>query len=312
MSWLSSLAVCDMPTWRHSKVSRLSDAASSSLKAQQYVDVLAVVAGKRRSTRLALAGCSWAGCGRQASAGPKGLPRSGSRMLEAVLSISCISASNRPRCPRLKRTRPRAAAVLPARWVAQSAASLSFFSGRTFSLVVAGLALNTVSSFVKGLIPLRAFLAGTAMAVTFSRPGSTKVPAPFLLTDASTVPSRAAMTALTALGSTPDDWARWFTRPVLLNASLIGFIGPVAGFAAFAVVLALPRAGVDFLVAGLAFLAVAMYFHEWLPSDIRGARNSRGITQECVVSKHRRLEGYGADTRRHCAEKRAIPPALRL
>ena len=41
-----------------------------------------------------------------------------------------------------------------------SAASLSFLKKRAFSLIVAGLALNTVASFVKGLIPLRAFLAG--------------------------------------------------------------------------------------------------------------------------------------------------------
>ena len=38
--------------------------------------------------------------------------------------------------------------------------SLSFFSGRTFTAVEAGLALNITSSLVKGLMPLRALVAG--------------------------------------------------------------------------------------------------------------------------------------------------------
>ena len=56
--------------------------------------------------------------------------------------------------------RPREAAVSTDE-VPYRAASFSFFSGRTLSFTVAGLALNTCSSFVKGLIPLRAFFAGT-------------------------------------------------------------------------------------------------------------------------------------------------------
>ena len=44
---------------------------------------------------------------------------------------------------------------------AYSAASLSFLKNRAFNLTLAGLALNTRSSFVKGSMPLRAFLAGT-------------------------------------------------------------------------------------------------------------------------------------------------------
>src|SRR5690606_17347849 len=42
----------------------------------------------------------------------------------------------------------------------QAAASFSFFSGRTLSLVEAGLAANQVSSLVNGLMPLRFGLAG--------------------------------------------------------------------------------------------------------------------------------------------------------
>ncbi len=55
----------------------------------------------------------------------------------------------------------------------QSAASFSFLSGRTFSLVEAGFAANQTSSLVKGLMPLRLGLAGTFTAVILRRPGST-------------------------------------------------------------------------------------------------------------------------------------------
>src|SRR5690606_10934833 len=112
----------------------------------------------------------------------------------------------------------------------QAAASLSFLSGRTFSLVDAGLAANHCSSLVNGLMPLRRGLAGTLTAVIFSRPGSVKEPAPFLLTEAATADSSDAITARTSRGATPEFAAMWATRPDLFSASLIGF--GAAGLAA--------------------------------------------------------------------------------
>ena len=46
---------------------------------------------------------------------------------------------------------------------------------------LAGLALNTTSSLVNGLMPLRALVAGFFTVVIFSRPGNTNSPTPFFL-----------------------------------------------------------------------------------------------------------------------------------
>ncbi len=40
----------------------------------------------------------------------------------------------------------------------------------------AGFALNTVGSFVNGLMPLRAFVAGFLMTTNLAKPGTTKAP----------------------------------------------------------------------------------------------------------------------------------------
>ena len=50
--------------------------------------------------------------------------------------------------------------------------SLRFFSGRIFTTFRAGLALNMASSPVKGLIPLRALVAGFRTTTSFIRPGT--------------------------------------------------------------------------------------------------------------------------------------------
>jgi hypothetical protein len=63
---------------------------------------------------------------------------------------------------------------------AYSAASLSFFSGRTLRRTEAGFAANHLSSPVNGSLPKRFFLAGTSCATTFSNPGSVNSCAPFL------------------------------------------------------------------------------------------------------------------------------------
>jgi hypothetical protein len=63
---------------------------------------------------------------------------------------------------------------------AYSAASFSFFSGRTLRRTEAGFAANHLSSPVNGSLPKRFFLAGTSCATTFSKPGSVNSFAPFL------------------------------------------------------------------------------------------------------------------------------------
>src|SRR5690606_13266187 len=65
-------------------------------------------------------------------------------------------------------------------------------------------------------------LAGTFTTLIFSRPGSTKAPAPFLLSEAWATASRPANTARTSLAATPVVSAIWATRPDLLSTSLIG------------------------------------------------------------------------------------------
>src|SRR5688572_22909303 len=107
--------------------------------------------------------------------------------------------------------------------VAQAAASFNFFSGRTFTLTLAGLAANHCSSLVNGLMPLRFGFAGTLTTVIFNRPGRVNAPAPFLLTEPCTAPSSADITARTSRGATPEVSEMCATRPDLPNASLIGF-----------------------------------------------------------------------------------------
>src|SRR5690606_38671957 len=56
--------------------------------------------------------------------------------------------------------------------------SFSALSGRILTTFRAGLALKTVSSLVKGLMPLRALVAGFLMTLIFIRPGTVKRPGP--------------------------------------------------------------------------------------------------------------------------------------
>ena len=80
-------------------------------------------------------------------------------------------------------------------------------------------------------MPRRFFLAGTCTAEIFSKPGSVKLPAPFLCTEARIVASSAAITRLTTFGSVSASPARWAISVVRPKVSLIGFIG-LADFAA--------------------------------------------------------------------------------
>src|SRR3954471_14890644 len=77
--------------------------------------------------------------------------------------------------------------------------SFSAFSGRTLMTLRAGLALNIVSSLVKGLIPLRALVAGLWTTLIFTRPGTANTPGPFLPTAFPIWVARASNTADTCL-----------------------------------------------------------------------------------------------------------------
>jgi hypothetical protein len=55
-------------------------------------------------------------------------------------------------------------------------ASLTALTGRALMSFRAGLALNIVGSFVNGLMPLRALVAGFLTTTNFAKPGSTKAP----------------------------------------------------------------------------------------------------------------------------------------
>src|SRR4051794_23543084 len=72
------------------------------------------------------------------------------------------------------------------------AMSFRALSGRTLMTLRAGLALNICSCLVKGLIPLRALVAGLLMTMIFIKPGTAKMPGPFLPTAALISPASAS------------------------------------------------------------------------------------------------------------------------
>src|SRR3974377_1142062 len=55
-------------------------------------------------------------------------------------------------------------------------ASLAAFPGRALMIFRASFALNTVGSFVNGLMPFRAFVAGFLMTTNLANPGTKKAP----------------------------------------------------------------------------------------------------------------------------------------
>src|SRR5450759_4910526 len=64
-----------------------------------------------------------------------------------------------------------ALAILPSH-----TASFAAFTGRALMTFRAGLALNSIGSLVKGLMPLRALVAGFLMTTNFAKPGTKKAP----------------------------------------------------------------------------------------------------------------------------------------
>src|SRR5215467_4081913 len=55
-------------------------------------------------------------------------------------------------------------------------ASLAAFTGRALTIFRAGFALNIVGSFVNGLMPFRAFVAGFLITTNLANPGTKKAP----------------------------------------------------------------------------------------------------------------------------------------
>jgi len=60
-------------------------------------------------------------------------------------------------------------------WPAHTA-SFAAFTGRALTIFRAGLALNTVGSFVNGLMPARSFVAGFLITTNFAKPGNRNAP----------------------------------------------------------------------------------------------------------------------------------------
>ena len=122
---------------------------------------------------------------------------------------------------------------------AQLAKPFSFLSGRILTCLRAGLALNHVSSPVKGLMPLRALTAGRRNVVIFIRPGKVKLPMPRLAILASISRSREPSTRLTspvetslsadnkATSSALDNFA--FTAFIFFGDCLAAFLSGISG-----------------------------------------------------------------------------------
>src|SRR5690625_1622114 len=125
--------------------------------------------------------------------------------------------------------------------------------------MLAGLALNVVSSPVKGLMPLRALVAGFLTVLILSRPGSTNSPAPFLCRWRSMTLLRLSSTSLTCFLVRPVFSAISLVIWVLVNFSVMGttFLEAVRG-AALAAGLAAARAGA--FLAGLAAVFAEVVF----------------------------------------------------
>merc|ERR1719163_2499749 len=117
--------------------------------------------------------------------------------------------------------------------------SLSFFIAKHFTVFEAGFALKTHSSFVKGLMPLRAFVAGLFFSFMFSIPPSLKEPDFFTCSTAT--PMNASTALFTSFVFNPVVSATDWNTPVCV-------IAPPAFIAAL-------RAFMAFFIAFMAFIA---------------------------------------------------------
>merc|ERR1719490_72457 len=108
---------------------------------------------------------------------------------------------------------------------AQFTISLNFFIGSTRTVLLAGLALKTHGSLVKGLTPLRAATAGFFLSFMFKTPPSLNLP--FFFNSVAANSRYELTTALTFFGFNSVDSA------TLLKAALIVNPAPPVAFMAF-------------------------------------------------------------------------------
>merc|ERR1719254_226667 len=113
--------------------------------------------------------------------------------------------------------------------------SLNFFMGKPLAVLLAGFALNTHGSFVKGLTPFRAGVAGLLLSFRLRQPPILKDPC-FLSSPAATAskPSTAALTsfpfnpALSATAAYPPETVE---APDVFALAFIAFIAFMADMA---------------------------------------------------------------------------------
>src|SRR5438128_3566140 len=84
-------------------------------------------------------------------------------------------------------------------------ASLAALTGRARTILRAGLALNIISSPVKGLVPLRALVAGFLTTTNLAKPGTRNTP--FFLSSLWPTSTSASITPLTSFFETSVDVA---------------------------------------------------------------------------------------------------------
>jgi hypothetical protein len=88
-----------------------------------------------------------------------------------------MAVDDRTMHAQLERGPSHHAAVRLNRCLRYNIASFAAFTGRALMIFRAGFALNIVGSFVKGLMPFRAFVAGFLMTINLAKPGTKKAPA---------------------------------------------------------------------------------------------------------------------------------------
>merc|ERR1719388_606088 len=120
--------------------------------------------------------------------------------------------------------------------------SLSFFIAKHFTVFEAGFALKTQGSLVKGLMPLRAFVAGLFFSFMFSMPASLKEPDFFTCAAATAIiasttlftsfvfkPVVSATEAYTPLCDIPEAFiARFFMAFFMAFMAFMAFIAFIA------------------------------------------------------------------------------------
>merc|ERR1719373_49034 len=107
--------------------------------------------------------------------------------------------------------------------------SLSFFIGKTRTVLLAGLALNTQGSLVKGFTPLRAATAGFFLSFMLRSPPSLNLP--FFFNSVAANSKYEVTTALTFFGFNSVDSATWLKTALCVNplAAFMTFMDFMAG-----------------------------------------------------------------------------------